>query len=672
MRAPAPSASLYVFLTRRGPAKLPPSASPLTVHRLFPRPLFPPSSQEKLAQARAEMADTKSKLHQSSALVKDLQQQCKDLQEQLQGSQEKLRALEKQKAAVLKDKELLSAKLERLEKTTAAERDRISSESGKVLEEAKARHAELEAKYIETRKQLEMKEAQEAEMRAQMEKIAEAQAELEELRELKENVERRQKEDADKLEKQARRIRELEKTYKEEVVLRKKYWNMIQDQAGKIRVYARTRPMSDKEKGEKQASVLAFPDEYTLQIPAKDAADKKPREFQFDYCFDAESTQDAVFEEVRSLIQSSVDGYNVCIFAYGQTGSGKTFTINGPEGNPGIVRRSLEELYKIIDGMSGRLTVTVKSYMLELYQDKLIDLLYNAEHPRAERPTLEVKKDPKGWVTVANCTVREVKGLQELNELQGEGLARRRVAHTQMNTESSRSHLIFSVVVEVTDVQTQSVTKGKLSFVDLAGSERLKKSGSEGEQKKEAQAINSSLSALGDVISALASEQAHIPYRNHKLTMLMSDSLGGNAKTLMFVNVSPTDGNLDETINSLQYATRVRTIKNNPMKEIATKEISKLREQIRYWKEKAVRAPSRGPAAPSRLLPRGLALRLKTAAFAFELMSYSRALPRRRRARVGTETWWTSWTHAGPLLRTAPRAHPRRCRSLSLVERPQT
>lgn len=90
------------------------------------------------------------------------------------------------------------------------------------------------------------------------------------------------------------------------------------------------------------------------------------------------------------------------------------------------------------------------------------------------------------------------------------------------------------------------------------------------------------------MISALASEQAHIPYRNHKLTMLMSDSLGGNAKTLMFVNVSPTDGNLDETVNSLQYATRVRTIKNNPMKEIATKEIAKLREQIRYWKEKAV------------------------------------------------------------------------------------
>jgi len=147
-----------------------------------------------------------------------------------------------------------------------------------------------------------------------------------------------------------------------------------------------------------------------------------------------------------------------------------------------------------------------------------------------------------------------------------EGLAKRHTAGTAMNRESSRSHLIISLVVEATNLQTQSQARGKLSFVDLAGSERVKKSGSTGENLKEAQAINKSLSALGDVISALASEQPHIPYRNHKLTMLMSDSLGGNAKTLMFVNVSPSDANLDESQNSLTYATRVRTIKNDARK----------------------------------------------------------------------------------------------------------
>ena len=179
----------------------------------------------------------------------------------------------------------------------------------------------------------------------------------------------------------------------------------------------------------------------------------------------------------------------------------------------------------------------------------------------------------------------------------GEGVAKRRVANTAMNTESSRSHQVFSVVIESTDLQTQAVTKGKLSFVDLAGSERVKKSGATGEQLKEAQAINLSLAALGNVISALASEAGHVPYRDHKLTMLMSDSLGGSAKTLMFVNVSPADGNLDETQNSLAYgaccclvccmlrmcvaltrpvcthaASRVRAIKNDPTKNVSSRE----------------------------------------------------------------------------------------------------
>jgi hypothetical protein len=171
-------------------------------------------------------------------------------------------------------------------------------------------------------------------------------------------------------------------------------------------------------------------------------------------------------------------------------------------------------------------------------------------------------------------------GYSELIGVVNEGVARRRVANTQMNTESSRSHQVFSVVIESTDLQTQTVTKGKLSFVDLAGSERVKKSGATGEQLKEAQAINLSLAALGNVISALATDAPHVPYRDHKLTMLMSDSLGGSAKTLMFVNISPTvraalhaaprgsmrhaspdtdaalraqDGNLDETQNSLAY-----------------------------------------------------------------------------------------------------------------------
>jgi hypothetical protein len=188
---------------------------------------------------------------------------------------------------------------------------------------------------------------------------------------------------------------------------------------------------------------------------------------------------------------------------------------------------------------------------------------------------------------VPNATIVPVTSEDEIIEVIHTGLKVRKTAGTKMNVESSRSHLIFSLVMETTDLQTGALTKGKLSFVDLAGSERVKKSGAEGDTLKEAQAINKSLSALGDVISALASEQQHIPYRNHKLTMLMSDSLGGNAKTLMFVNVSPTDGNVEETQNSLTYATRVRTIKNDNGKSVESKEVQHLKQQVAHWRQKA-------------------------------------------------------------------------------------
>jgi hypothetical protein len=131
-----------------------------------------------------------------------------------------------------------------------------------------------------------------------------------------------------------------------------------------------------------------------------------------------------------------------------------------------------------------------------------------------------------------------------------------------MNAESSRSHLICSMIVKLTNRRSGQQTVGKLTLVDLAGSERVDKSGATGEQLKEAQSINKSLSALGDVIAALTTAQSHIPYRNHPLTMLMSDSIGGNAKTLMFVNTSPADYNVQESNNSLAFASRCKDITN--------------------------------------------------------------------------------------------------------------
>ncbi|PNH02813.1 Kinesin-like calmodulin-binding protein [Tetrabaena socialis] len=417
------------------------------------------------------------------------------------------------------------------------------------------------------------------------------QSELDDLRELKADIERKEKQQAAIIDQQAKRLEELEKLYKDEQISRKRYFNMMEDMKGKIRVYCRVRPMLTFELDKGQSAALLIPDELSVSHMWKD--EKKPREYSFDTVFQPGTSQDQVFEDTKHLVQSAVDGYNVCIFAYGQTGSGKTFTIYGSPGEPGLTPHGVAELFRIINRDGGKYTFSISVYMLELYQDSLQDLLLPPQPKninvgqRPDLPKLEIKKDPKGMVNVVGATIVEVTSGKELMSAIEAGQNRRHVASTAMNRESSRSHLIISVIIESTNLQTQSVAKGKLSFVDLAGSERVKKSGSTGENLKEAQAINKSLSALGDVISALATEQQHIPYRNHKLTMLMSDSLGGNAKTLMFVNVSPSDANLDETQNSLQYATRVRTIKNDATKNEANKEMLRLKKQVEYWKEQA-------------------------------------------------------------------------------------
>ncbi|KAJ8771027.1 hypothetical protein K2173_023352 [Erythroxylum novogranatense] len=407
--------------------------------------------------------------------------------------------------------------------------------------------------------------------------------ELEELREMKEDIDRKNEQTAAILKMQAAQLAELEIMYKEEQVLRKRYFNTIEDMKGKIRVFCRLRPLNDKEIYEKERDLLTSSDEFTIEHPWKD---DKVKQHTYDRVFDSKAMQEDVFEDTRYLVQSAVDGYNVCIFAYGQTGSGKTFTIYGSESEPGLTPRATAELFKILRRDSNKFSFSLKAYVVELYQDTLVDLLL----PKNVKPSkLDIKKDAKGMVMVENVTVVSITTYEELQTIIQKGYEQRHTSGTQMNLESSRSHLVLSIVIESTNLQTQSVARGKISFVDLAGSERVKKSGSSGCQLKEAQSINKSLSALGDVISALSSGGQHIPYRNHKLTMLMSDSLGGNAKTLMFVNVSPAESNLDETYNSLMYASRVRSIVNDPSKNISSKEVARLKKLVAYWKEQAGR-----------------------------------------------------------------------------------
>ena len=221
--------------------------------------------------------------------------------------------------------------------------------------------------------------------------------------------------------------------------------------------------------------------------------------------------------------------------------------------------------------------------MVELYLENLKDLL--REKKKKDLPELEIKEDAHGMIIVEGANHIELSSLEEANKIFAYGLENRKTASTNMNATSSRSHLVFSIIINSRNRQTGQKTVGKLSLVDLAGSERVSKTGATKERLKEALAINKSLSALGNVISALGDEghkgkKKHIPYRDNKLTMLMKDSLGGNAKTLMFVNVSPADYNADETNTSLTYAKRVKNIKNFAVKNTKTKQSDKMNAMI--------------------------------------------------------------------------------------------
>lgn len=372
---------------------------------------------------------------------------------------------------------------------------------------------------------------------------------------------------------------QLEQAYKDEQTLRKKLHNEIEDMKGKIRVYCRVRPLSRTERERNDQMAVAFPDEYTINVIPKQ------RDFLYDRVFAPEESQEEVFSDSQHLIQSAVDGYNVCIFAYGQTGSGKTFTIAGDPQNPGIVPRAMRKLYDILQGQSKIATFSVSCYMLELYNDMLYDLFFQE---KGESPRLEIKKDAKGMVVVSGALIREANSYDVLQKLYQVGSSSRHVRSTDMNAQSSRSHLVFSILIEVTNKETKQTAKGKLSIVDLAGSERLAKTNiTDAQGILEAKSINKSLTALGDVISALSTGEAFIPYRNNKLTLLMSDSLGGNAKTLMFVNLSPADYNTDETVTSLQYASRVKLITNDASKNSESKEVARLQGIIKQLKQAA-------------------------------------------------------------------------------------
>jgi chromosome segregation ATPase len=379
-----------------------------------------------------------------------------------------------------------------------------------------------------------------------------------------------------------KRFAELETQFRESEAMRRKLYNEREDAKGKIRVYARCRPMSSVEKQNGYAHCIGFIDESTLRIIPK------KQDFAFNRVFNDNSTQEEVFEDTKDLVQSSLDGYNVCIFAYGQTGSGKTHTIAGGDTQEmeGLVPKAMRHVFNLINKNKKVFKYTVQCCMIELYMDDLYDLFAKKDKKQgnmtqAKSSDLEIKKDKNGNVVVAGIEMRDAETYEELSEIYRSGEKNRHVRSTKMNAVSSRSHLVFSIYISGVNLSSGEKSFGKLTMVDLAGSENRKKTQiTEEKGNQEALSINKSLLALGDVISALSEKKTFVPYRNNKLTMLLSDSLGGNAKTLMFVCIGPAEYNADESSTSLKYATRVKAITNNVNRQAETKEIQRLKKII--------------------------------------------------------------------------------------------
>ncbi|XP_044302472.1 kinesin-like protein KIF27 isoform X2 [Varanus komodoensis] len=347
-----------------------------------------------------------------------------------------------------------------------------------------------------------------------------------------------------------------------------------------VKVAVRIRPLLSKEVlHNHQVCVRLIPNTQQIIIG-------KDRVFTFDFVFGKHSSQDEVYTTcIKPLVTSLIEGYNATVFAYGQTGSGKTYTIGGghiasvEEEKRGIIPRAIQEIFQIIFE-NHNIDFTVKVSYIEVYKEELRDLL----ELETSMKDLHIREDEKGNTVIVGAKDCQVESVEEVMSLLETGNAARHTGTTQMNEHSSRSHAVFTISIcqQQQSAQTQKVTDSaqdpsqssgqliasKFHFVDLAGSERVTKTGNTGERFKESIQINSGLLALGNVISALGDprrKSAHIPYRDAKITRILKDSLGGNAKTVMITCISPSSSDFDESLNSIKYANRAKNIRNKPI-----------------------------------------------------------------------------------------------------------
>ncbi|KAJ3373922.1 Kinesin-like protein kif3a [Allomyces arbusculus] len=349
-----------------------------------------------------------------------------------------------------------------------------------------------------------------------------------------------------------------------------------------VKVVVRCRPFSEKERAAGHSCIVDVDEARNCVTitapkltdgsgssdggkPTPGAGADPPKSFTFDSVFDANCKQLDVYNKTaRPIVESVLEGYNGTIFAFGQTGTGKTFSMEGIRDVPelrGIIPNSFVHIFSHIAAAPAGVKFLVRASYLEIYNEEVRDLL--SSNPSK----LDLKEHPDMGVYVKDLSSFVVKDVDEMDKLMNQGNKNRSVGFTEMNARSSRSHSIFTITIEMSETRDgkECIRAGKLHLVDLAGSERQSKTGATGDRLKEATKINLSLSCLGNVIKALVDGKAsHIPYRDSKLTRLLQDSLGGNAKTMMIATMSPASYNYEETISTLRYASRAKNIKNKP------------------------------------------------------------------------------------------------------------
>ncbi len=348
----------------------------------------------------------------------------------------------------------------------------------------------------------------------------------------------------------------------------------------------RIRPLNSIELNEKNNEVFKKVGKQMVREHHFEGQGVQGKEYIYDHVFGPKNTTKQVYERLaKPLVEKAIEGFNGTIFAYGQTSSGKTHTLMGSDSDPGITIQACREVFELISGISNTEFLVRISY-IEIYNEEIKDLLEPVK--KNGQKQLRIKDDKKKGPVVDNLKEQIVTDPEQAMSFIAKGEGNRSYGSTSMNEQSSRSHVLFKMVIEsrVLDSTTRTrstsepvfttgwskerppVTEAALNLVDLAGSERQKKTNASGQRLKEGNAINQSLLTLGTVISKLSegARGAHIPYRDSKLTRLLQTSLGGNAKTGMVAAISPAERNRDETTSTLRYASRAKQIVNHAKK----------------------------------------------------------------------------------------------------------